>query len=219
MTQQITQQITVLIVDDHAVVRQGLRLLLDAQPGITVVGEAADGLMAIQMTRQLEPTVILMDLLMPGMNGIDTMHRLQELKLESKVLVLSSSLEDQLVKQALQAGAHGYVLKASRAMELVQAIERVAQGISALDPAAAQVLMHQVQTHDPLETLTTREREVFDVMARGMNNAEIADHLIVSEATVRTHIASILDKLALRDRTQVTIYALKRGLIRVEDLP
>jgi two-component system, NarL family, response regulator LiaR len=219
MTQQITQQITVLIVDDHAVVRQGLRLLLDAQPGITVVGEAADGLMAIQMTRQLEPTVILMDLLMPGMNGIDTMHRLQELKLESKVLVLSSSLEDQLVKQALQAGAHGYVLKASRAMELVQAIERVAQGISALDPAAAQVLMHQVQTHDPLETLTTREREVFDVMARGMNNAEIADHLIVSEATVRTHIANILDKLALRDRTQVTIYALKRGLIRVEDLP
>jgi NarL family two-component system response regulator LiaR len=219
MTQQNTEQITVLIVDDHAVVRQGLRLLLDAQPGITVVGEAADGLMAIQMTRQLEPTVILMDLLMPGMNGIDTMHRLQELKLESKVLVLSSSLEDQLVKQALQAGAHGYVLKASRAMELVQAIERVAQGISALDPAAAQVLMHQVQTHDPLETLTTREREVFDVMARGMNNAEIADHLIVSEATVRTHIANILDKLALRDRTQVTIYALKRGLIRVEDLP
>jgi two-component system, NarL family, response regulator LiaR len=219
MTQQNTGQITVLIVDDHAVVRQGLRLLLDAQPGISVVGEAADGLMAIQMTRQLEPTVILMDLLMPGMNGIDTMHRLQELKLESKVLVLSSSLEDQLVKQALQAGAHGYVLKASRAMELVQAIERVAQGISALDPAAAQVLMHQVQTHDPLETLTTREREVFDVMARGMNNAEIADHLIVSEATVRTHIANILDKLALRDRTQVTIYALKRGLIRVEDLP
>jgi NarL family two-component system response regulator LiaR len=219
MTSQDTQQITVLIVDDHAVVRQGLRLLLDAQPGITVVGEAADGPMAIQMTRQLEPTVILMDLLMPGMNGIDTMHRLRELEIDCKVLVLTSSLEDQLVKQALQAGAHGYVLKASRAMELVQAIERVAQGISALDPAAAQVLMHQVQTHDPLETLTTREREVFDVMARGMNNTEIAEHLIVSEATVRTHIANILDKLALRDRTQVTIYALKRGLIRVEDLP
>jgi NarL family two-component system response regulator LiaR len=175
--------------------------------------------MAIQMARQLEPAVILMDLLMPGMNGIDTMHRLQELKLDSKVLVLTSSLEDQLVKQALQAGAHGYVLKASRAVELVQAIERVAQGISALDPAAAQVLMHQVQGHDPLQTLTTREREVFDLMARGMNNAEIAEHLTVSEATVRTHIANILDKLALRDRTQVTIYALKRGLIRVEDLP
>jgi NarL family two-component system response regulator LiaR len=219
MTQLDTGLISVLIVDDHAVVRQGLRLLLDAQSGITVVGEAADGPMAIQMARQLEPDVILMDLLMPGMNGIETMRHLQKLELNSKVLVLTSSLEDQLVKQALQAGAHGYVLKASRAMELVQAIGRVAQGISALDPAAAQVLMHQVQGHDPLETLTAREREVFDVMARGMNNAEIADHLSVSEATVRTHIANILDKLALRDRTQVTIYALKRGLIRVEDLP
>lgn len=210
--------IRVLIVDDHAVVRQGLRLLLDAQSHIEVVGEAPDGEMAIQMARTLKPDVILMDLLMPGMSGVEAIRQLQTFNLPSRVLVLSSSLEDQLVKQALQAGARGYILKASRSSELVQAIERVAQGQSSLDPAAAQVLMQQVQSNDPLETLTAREREVFDGMARGWNNAEIANKLSVSEATVRTHVASILDKLTLRDRTQVTIYALKRGLIRLEDL-
>ncbi|MBX3063690.1 MAG: response regulator transcription factor [Anaerolineae bacterium] len=210
--------ISVLIVDDHAIVRQGLRLLLDAQPQIEVVGEAADGAMGVQMARALKPDVILMDLLMPGMDGIEAIRQLVPLNLPSRVLVLSSSLEDQLVKQALQAGAQGYILKASRSSELVQAIERVSQGLSMLDPAAAHVLMQQVQSNDPLQTLTPREREVFDGMARGLNNTEIANSLSVSEATVRTHVASILDKLTLRDRTQVTIYALKRGLIRLEDL-
>ncbi|MBX3080943.1 MAG: response regulator transcription factor [Anaerolineae bacterium] len=210
--------IRVLIVDDHAVVRQGLRLLLDAQPNIDVVGESPDGEMAIQMARALKPDVILMDLLMPGMSGVEAIRQLHTLNLPSRVLVLSSSLEDQLVKQALQAGARGYILKASRSSELVEAIERVAKGQSMLDPAAAQVLMQQVQSNDPLESLTAREREVFNGMARGWNNAEIANALNVSEATVRTHVASILDKLTLRDRTQVTIYALKRGLIRLEDL-
>ena len=211
--------ISVLIVDDHAVVRQGLRMLLESQPQIKVAGEAPDGALAVEMAQKLEPDVILMDLLMPGMSGIEAIRRLRELKIPSKVLVLTSTLEDQLVKQALQAGAQGYVLKAIRSAELVQSIERVAQGISVLDPAATQVLMQQVTSHDPLELLTAREREVFEGMARGWNNAEIAANLKVSEATVRTHIANVLDKLALRDRTQVTIYALKRGLIHVEDLP
>jgi NarL family two-component system response regulator LiaR len=211
--------IRVLIVDDHAVVRQGLRLLLDAQPGIEVVGEAPDGTMAVQMAQELHPTVLLVDLLMPSMSGVEVIRRVNELGLESKTLVLSSSLEDQLVKQALQAGANGYILKASRSSELVSAIERVAAGQPALDPAAAQVVMQQVRTGDPLQTLTAREREVFELLARGLNNTEIAERLTVSEATVRTHIASLLDKLSLRDRTQVTIYALKRGIIRVEDLP
>jgi NarL family two-component system response regulator LiaR len=210
--------IRVLIVDDHAVVRQGLRLLLEAQPAIEVVGEAADGEMAVQMARTLKPEVILMDLLMPGMSGVEAIRALQQHNVPSKVLVLSSSLEDQLVKQALQAGARGYILKASRSSELIQAIEKVAQGMNILDPAAAQVLMQQVQSNDPLESLTWRERDVFDGMARGWNNPEIAAALSVSEATVRTHVASILDKLTLRDRTQVTIYALKRGLVRLEDL-
>ena len=214
-----SQPIRVLIVDDHAVVRQGLRLLLDAQPTIQIVGEAADGEMAIQLARQLTPDVILMDLLMPGMNGIEAIRRLRELGLPCEVLVLSSSLEDQLIKQALQNGARGYILKASRAADLVQAIERVSRGLSTLDPAATSVLLSQVQQQDPLETLTAREREVFDAMARGQSNPEMAAQLSVSEATVRTHVANVLDKLALRDRTQVMIYALKRGLIRVEDLP
>jgi NarL family two-component system response regulator LiaR len=211
--------IGVLIVDDHAVVRQGLRLLLEAQPGIQVLGEAPDGETAVQRARDLRPDVILMDLLMPGVGGVEAIRRLKAQEAPGEVLVLSSSLEDQLVKQALQAGARGYVLKASRAADLVQAIERVAQGLSALDPAATQVLMRQVQRGDPLDSLTAREREVFDAMARGLANPQIAETLHISEATVRSHIASVLDKLALPDRTQVTIYALKRGLIHVEDLP
>ena len=211
--------IHVLIVDDHAVVRQGLRLLLEAQPDILVVGEAVDGQSAIDRARELQPDVILMDLIMTGMGGIEAIQRLRQLHLDSKVLVLTSSLEDQMVKQALQAGAHGYALKASRAADLIQAIQRVAQGLTTLDPAAAQVLMQQVQHSDLLETLTAREREVFDLLAKGFDNAHIASELVVSEATVRTHIASVLEKLELRDRTQVIIYALKRGLIHLDELP
>lgn len=211
--------ISVLIVDDHAVVRQGLRVLLENQPRIEVIGDAEDGEMAVEIATKLQPDVILMDLLMPGKSGIEVIQRLQELKVTSKVLVLTSSLENHLVKQALQAGAKGYVLKAIRSAELIQAIERVAQGGNVLDPAAAQVLMQHFTKHDPLELLTQREMEVYMGMARGLINSEIAAELKISEATVRTHIASVLDKLALRDRTQVTIYALKRGLVNLEDLP
>lgn len=211
--------INVLIVDDHAVVRQGLRQLIDAQPDIEVIGEAADGEMAVQMTRTLKPDVVLMDLLMPGMDGIEATAQITALNMNVRVLALTSSLEDQLVKQALQAGAQGYLLKASRVNDVVDAIKRVAEGQSVLDPAAAQVLMQQTRTHDPLDALTTRERDVFDMMALGKTNAEISESLTISEVTVRTHIASVLDKLSLRDRTQVVIYALKRGLIHVDDLP
>lgn len=211
--------IRVLIVDDHAVVRQGLRLLLDAQEHIDVVGEAQDGDTAVQMARAMQPDVILMDLLMPEMDGIETTKAILGHGVESRILMLTSSLEDQLVKESLRAGAHGYILKASRAAELVQAIERVAAGQSSLDPAAAQVVMQQVRSDDPIDSLTARERDVFDQMARGQNNHDIAETLTISEATVRTHVGSILDKLMLRDRTQVMIYALKRGLVRLEDLP
>ena len=210
--------IQVLIVDDHAVVRQGLRSLLENQPDIVVAGEAADGATAVAMTKELAPDVILMDLLMPGMSGMEAIRRIHESGSTARILVLSSSVEDHLVKQALQAGAHGYVLKAIRVADLVAAIKRVAQGMRALDSAATEVVMHHVQEQDPIDLLTAREREVFDALARGWNNSEIAERLSVSEATVRTHISNILDKLTLRDRTQVIIYALKRGLIRLEDL-
>jgi len=211
--------IKVLIVDDHAVVRQGLRQLLHAQPDIEVIAEAEDGKQAILLAQSLHPTVILMDLLMPVMDGILATKQIIEMNLGISILVLTSSLDDQLVKQALQAGAHGYLLKSSRVADVVDAIKRVASGQSALDPAVAQVLIHQTRAQDPLEALTTREREVFDLLAMGQSNDTIAEKLSIGEVTVRTHIASLLDKLQLRDRTQVVIYALKRGLIRVDDLP
>ncbi len=211
--------IHVLIVDDHAVVRQGLRALLESQPGIVVAGEAADGASAVMLAHERDPDVILMDLLMPGMSGMEAIRRIHESGSAARILVLTSSVEDQLVKQALQAGAHGYVLKAIRVTDLVAAIERVARGMRTLDSAATDVVLRHVQEQDPMDLLTAREQEVFDALARGWNNVEIADHLAVSEATVRTHISNILDKLDLRDRTQVMIYALKRGLVRLDDLP
>jgi NarL family two-component system response regulator LiaR len=211
--------IRVLLVDDHAVVRQGLRLLLESSPDVEVVGEAEDGAAALRHAATLRPDVILLDLLMPGMDGIETIRRLRADGLPGEVLVLTASLDDHLVKGALQAGARGYVLKVSRPAELVEAVRRVARGEEALDPAAARALVQQLRGRDPLAGLTPREREVFDALARGLNNPQIAAALHVSEATVRTHIAAVLDKLELPDRTQVTIYALKRGLIRVEDLP
>ena len=215
----VAEPISVLLVDDHAVVRQGLRLLLESHPDMEIVGEAADGATAVDLARRLRADVILLDLLMPGMDGIETIRRLRAERVRSEVLVLTASLDDHLVKGALAAGARGYVLKVSRPADLVEAVRRVARGEEALDPAAARVLVQQLRGGDPLGVLTPREREVFDALARGLSNPQIAAALNVSEATVRTHSASVLDKLELPDRTQVTIYALKRGLIRVEDLP
>ena len=219
MTGSGTSPIRVLLVDDHAVVRQGLRLLLGSHPDMEVVGDAEDGDTAVRLATRLRPDVILLDLLMPGMDGIETIRRLKQEKAPGEVLVLTASLDDQLVKGALAAGARGYALKVSRPSDLVDAVRRVARGEEALDPAAARVLVQQLRGRDPLGALTPREREVFEALARGLGNPQIASALHVSEATVRTHIASVLEKLELPDRTQVTIYALKRGLIRVEDLP
>ena len=210
--------IRVLIVDDHAIVRQGLRLLLENQPTIEVVGEAGEGETAIQMAASLQPDIMLLDLIMPDLSGIDVLRKIQERGIQTRCLVLTSSADDHLIKQALQAGAHGYMLKTSRAADMVQAIERVAQGINVLDPIAAHLVMQQARDQDPLTSLTDRESEVFNLLARGHNNTEIAHQLVISEATIRTHLGSILDKLALRDRTQVMAYALKRGIVRAEDL-
>ena len=210
---------SVLIVDDHAMVRQGLQALLSSRPEVQVVGEAADGAQALQLAQDLQPEVILLDLLMPEMDGVAVLQQLGQLGLRSRILILSSSLEDERVLAAVRAGADGYILKASRVGELVQAIMRVAQGQRVLDPAVAQVLVDYLHDADPVASLSAREREVFDQLARGRSNSEIAAALHIGEATIRTHVASVLEKLSLRDRTQIIIYALKRGLIRLENLP
>lgn len=210
---------SVLIVDDHAIVRQGLRLLLATQSAIEVAGEAKDAETMVPMVQQLKPQLVLLDLLMPGMGGIEGIRRIVALGLDTRILVLTSSIEDHLVKDALAAGAHGYILKASRPGELLAAIERVMEGETALDPAAGHSLVRGAARRDPLDALTEREREVFEAMARGLTNVQIAERFVVSEGTVRTHVANVLNKLDLRDRAQVTVYALKRGLVRLDELP
>jgi DNA-binding NarL/FixJ family response regulator len=211
--------ISVLIVDDHAVVRQGLRALLESRPEVMVAGEAADGQSALEQARALRPDVVLLDLLLPDLSGVEVTERLRAEGLPCKVLILTSSLEDRLVAAAVRAGADGYLLKATRVADLVQAISEVAAGKRVLDPAATQALFAQMRQADPLAELSGREREVFAALARGRANAEIAAALQIGEATVRTHVANVLDKLQLRDRTQVIIFALKHGLVRPEDMP
>jgi len=211
--------IRVMLVDDHAVVREGLRQLLLTDDGIQVVGEAGDGATAIRLAKEIVPDVIIMDLIMPEMDGVATISSIIDLEIPSKILALTSVLEDQLIKRAIQAGAQGYLLKASCIDDVVSAIYQVAAGQTALDTAVTQALIRQTRLSDPLDLLTNREREVFDLIAQGKNNHEISQLLVISEVTVRTHVASLLDKIQLRDRTQVIIYALKRGLVRVEDLP
>jgi NarL family two-component system response regulator LiaR len=211
--------IRVLIVDDHTVVRQGLRLLMEAQEDIEVVGEAAGGTEAVIAAKESKPDVILLDLIMPGMSGLDVLRELQKQSAAGRVLVLTSSLDDHIIRQAIQAGAQGYLLKTSRSSDMLDAIRQTAQGISSLDPVVTRVLQQHLTGNDPLDLLTPREREVFDLLAHGMSNPQIAEKLVVSEATVRTHVTSVLDKLRLRDRTQVMVFALKRGLVTPQDLP
>ena len=156
---------------------------------------------------------------MPDLDGMAVLQQVRQAGLRSKVLILSSSLDDERVLAAVRAGADGYILKASRVGELMQAIVRMAQGQRVLGSALTRVLVDHMHNDDLLTSLSTREREVFDELARGRSNSEIADALHIGEATVWTHVASVLDKLSLHDRTQIMIYALKRGVIRLEDLP
>ena len=210
--------IRVLIVDDHAVVREGLRNFLDLQDGIEVAGEAADGQEAIEQAVRLAPDVILMDLVMPRLDGVAAMRELRELAPGCRVIVLTSFLDDDRLLPAIRAGAAGYLLKNVEPAELARAIRAADAGEAMLDPTVASRLVHAIadgaQPRDELaEQLTAREREVLELIARGRSNKRIALELGISEKTVKTHVGHLLAKLGVADRTQAALLALDRGLV------
>jgi DNA-binding NarL/FixJ family response regulator len=211
--------IRVLIADDHAVVRQGLRTFLELQDEIEVVGEAADGIEALDLVQRTEPDVVLLDLVMPRLGGLEAIRRIREVAPATRVLVLTSFADDDTVLPAVRAGAAGYLLKDVQPPELVSAIRTVHSGEALLAPAVATMLVEQLAAEDGegaperREHLTPREREVLALLARGRANKVIARDLGVSERTVKTHVSNILGKLDLTDRTQAAVYAVRHGIV------
>jgi len=210
--------IRVMLVDDHAVVREGLRSYLELEEGLDVVGEAANGREAVRRARELRPDVVLMDLVMPEMDGVEATRAIREQLPQTRVIVLTSFIEEDKVIPAIQAGANGYLLKNVSAPELVKAIRAAHSGQAQLDPLVARKLMERVTApaRDPEaalgEMLTEREREVLRLIANGYANKEIARELVVSERTVKGHVSNILNKLGVQDRTQAALYAVKHKL-------
>jgi DNA-binding NarL/FixJ family response regulator len=205
--------IRVLIADDHTVVREGLRMFLRLDPDLEVVGEAADGAEALSLARKLRPDVVLMDLLMPVMDGIAATAAIRQELPDTEVLALTSVLEDETVVGAVRAGAIGYVLKDTQAETLCRAIKAAAAGQVQLSPQATARLMQAVSTPENPGSLTVRETEVLRLVAQGAANKQIAQHLSITENTVRSHVSTILRKLGVQSRTQATLYALHSGLV------
>ena len=212
----MAENIRVLIVDDHSVVREGQRALIATEPGMELVGEGADGIEAIQLTKSLKPDVILIDLLMPRMGGIEAIDKIKAENSKVNILVLTSFAEDEKVFSAIKAGALGYLLKDATPRELLAAIRQVYRGEPSMDSAVAHKLMRELQRSSDLplteEPLTEREVDVLKLVAQGLTNQDIAEKLVISERTVRTHVSHILDKLHLANRTQAALYALREGL-------
>ena len=211
-------QIRLLITDDHDVVRQGLRLYLRRDPEIEVVGEAVNGEEAVERARNLRPDVVLMDLLMPKMDGIAATEAIRTELPEVEVVALTSVLEDTAVSAAVRAGAIGYLLKDTNAEALCQAIKGAAAGQVQLAPEAAARLMREVRVPESPEALTERETEVLKRGARGQANQEIARTLFVEERTVKSHVTSILKKLGVKSRTQAALHAVRNNLVTVDEL-
>jgi NarL family two-component system response regulator LiaR len=210
--------IRVLITDDHGVVRQGLRMFLSLDPEIEIVGEATNGEEAVDLSRKLEPDVVLMDLLMPVMDGIAATEEIRRDLPDVEVMALTSVLEDASVTGAVRAGAIGYLLKDTEAAELRRAIKAAAAGQVQLAPEAAARLMREVRAPESPEALTARESEVLELLARGHANKQIASSLYVSEKTVKAHVSAILMKLGVQSRTQAALHAVRTGVVSLEEL-
>lgn len=219
----MSEKIRVLLTDDQAIVRKGIQALLATEANIEVVGEAENGKEAIRLVEKLNPDVILMDLQMPEMGGIEAITHITTGKPNARILVLTSFATDDKVFPAIKAGALGYLLKDSSPEELVRAIRQVYRGESSLHPTIARKVLQELsrppapEQKPTDEPLTEREVDVLRLIARGMGNQQIADHLIISEATVRTHVSNILSKLHLASRTQAALYALQKGLASLDD--
>ncbi len=212
--------INVLLVDDHQVVRQGLRDFLELQDDIDVVGEAGSGEEGVQLARELLPDVVLMDLVMPGIDGVEATRQVKEASPSTRVIVLTSFADDNKVFPAIKAGAISYLLKDVSPEDLAHAIRAAQRNEAVLHPEVATRLMQEFSAPRPSETqidqLTEREMDVLRLIARGKSNREIADKLVISEKTVKTHVSNILSKLHLADRTQAAIYALRQRLVPID---
>ena len=213
----------ILLADDQELLRMGFRMVLEAQAGMEVVGEAGDGAEAVALTRQLEPDVVLMDVRMPGMDGVQATRELVDGGSSAHVIILTTFDLDEYAHAALRAGASGFLLKDAPTADLLSAIRAVASGDAVVAPSTTRRLLATIAHQLPVaetgipapeaSSLTPREHEVLLAVARGLSNAEIADELVLSEATVKTHVGRILAKLGLRDRVQIVIYAYDRGLV------
>ena len=208
--------IRILIVDDHAVVRQGLRFLLEQQPDISVVGECSDGEGAVTLASTHLPDVILLDLLMPKMDGMTAVREIKRITPTTQIIILTSYYDDQIFS-VIKAGALSYLLKDSSPQELVAAVRAAARNESTLHPMVAAKVLREMQQQSPLDDLTPRERDVLILIAHGRSNHEIAVELSIGEQTVKTHVSNILSKLHLADRTQAAIYALQKRLVSLKD--
>lgn len=209
--------IRLIIVDDHAVVRHGLRFLLEQQPDIEVVGESSDGEQGVALATSLLPDVVLLDLLMPRMDGVAAVREIKRIAPMTQIIILTSYYEDDQIFGVIKAGALSYLLKDASPQELIAAVRAAARGESILHPMVAARVLREMQQQSPLNDLTPRELDVLTLIARGRSNHEIADELSIGEQTVKTHVSNILSKLHLADRTQAAIYALQKRLIPLED--
>ena len=216
-----TNAITVMIVDDHEMVRRGACSYLEAQPDISVVAQAGTGEEAIRLAREFIPDVVLMDLVMPGMDGVDATRKVKDVSPRTQIIILTSFHQDEYIFPALQAGAISYLLKDVKASELIEAIRRAAHGEATLHPKIAARVIKTFRSLDPKEatpfiTLTEREQEVLKLIAKGCSNDKIAEQLVISVGTVKGHVSNILSKLHLVDRTQAAAYAWQEGIVRRE---